>query len=92
MTEQLRYRIDSRLKKKAERVLDELGCDPSAAISMFYAQIVRARALPFRPSEFPALDEYGATVEEAQRAVERAKDEIERDRKAGKLVAFKGRL
>jgi addiction module RelB/DinJ family antitoxin len=67
MTEQLRYRIDSRLKKKAERVLDELGCDPSAAISMFYAQIVRARALPFRPSEFPALDEYGATVEEAQR-------------------------
>ena len=38
---------------------------------MTFAQMVRLRALPFRPSEFPALEEYGATLAEADAAEER---------------------
>ena len=60
MTEQVRYRIEQRLVREAEKVCDELGLSPSQVVSMTFAQLVRLRALPFRPSEFPALKEYGA--------------------------------
>jgi hypothetical protein len=59
---------------------------------MLFAQLVRLRALPFRPSEFPALEEYGATLAEAEAAEDRALKEIESDRKAGKVVRFTGKL
>ena len=68
MTEQVRYRIEQRLVREAEKVCDELGLSPSQVVSMTFAQLVRLRALPFRPSEFPALEEYGATLAEADAA------------------------
>jgi len=43
-----------------------LGMTPTQAVSMFFAQLVNLGALPFRPSSFPALEEYGATVADAQ--------------------------
>ena len=55
---------------------------------MTFAQLVRLRALPFRPFEFPALEEYGATLAEADAAEKRALREIDRDRRAGKVVRF----
>jgi addiction module RelB/DinJ family antitoxin len=92
MTEQVRYRIDRRLVKEAEEVCDELGVSPSQVVSMLFAQLVRLRALPFRPSEFPALEDYGATLADAEAAEDRALKEIERDRKAGRVVRFTGKL
>jgi addiction module RelB/DinJ family antitoxin len=92
MTEQLRYRIDSRLKKEAEKILESIGCDPSNAIAMLYQQIVRLRGLPFRPSEFPALEEYGATLDEAEAAEDAALKELAADRRAGRVREFKGKL
>ena len=68
MTAQLTTRIERRLKKEAEAVLSELGLTPAAAVSMFYAQVVKLRGLPFRPSAFPALGEYGATQADAEAA------------------------
>ena len=47
---------------QAERVCDDLGLIPTQAGSLFFAQLVKLGALPFRPSTFPALDEYGATA------------------------------
>jgi hypothetical protein len=44
--------------------------------------------LPFRPSEFPALEEYGVTLSQATAAEEWALAEIDVSRKAGKLAAF----
>jgi addiction module RelB/DinJ family antitoxin len=88
MTEQVRYRIEQRLVREAEKVCDELGLSPSQVVSMTFAQLVRLRALPFRPSEFPALEEYGATLAEADAAERRALREIDRDRRAGKVVRF----
>jgi addiction module RelB/DinJ family antitoxin len=92
MSDIARSRIDSELKREAESVLDEIGLTPRAALEMFYAQIVKLRGLPFRPSAFPVLEEYGATIEQARRAVDGAIDEIEQDRKAGRAHTFKGKL
>ena len=92
MTEQVRYRINRNLVKRAEKVCDELGMTPTQAVSMFFAQLVKLGGLPFRPSTFPALEEYGATVADAQAAEARAREELDADEKAGRLVAFKGKL
>ena len=92
MTEQIRYRINRDLVEQAERVCEDLGLSPTQAVSLFFAQLVKLRALPFRPSVFPALDEYGATLADADAAEDRALKEIQADRKAGKVVPFTGKL
>lgn len=92
MTEQVRYRIDKELVRQAEEICDELGLVPSQAVSMFFSQMVKVRGLPFRPTTFPALDEYGATLDEAKAAERAALKEIRRDRKAGKVSRFIGRI
>lgn len=51
-TAQVRARIDPVVKEEAESILEELGLNPSAAISSFYSQIVLRRGLPF-PVEVP---------------------------------------
>ncbi len=92
MTEQVRYRIDKSLVKEAEQVCAEIGTTPTAAVSMFFAQLVRLRALPFRPSQFPALEEYGVTLEQAVKAEDASLAEIKRDRQAGRVVRFTGKI
>ena len=92
MTEQIRYRISRDLVKQAERVCEDLGLSPTQAVSLFFAQLVKLGALPFRPSTFPALDEYGATLADAEAVEDRALREIQADRKAGKVVRFTGKL
>jgi len=86
----LRYRSLS--PAQAERTCEDLGLSPTQAVSLFFAQLVKLGALPFRPSTFPALDEYGATLADADAAEERALKEIQSDRKAGKVVRFNGKL
>ena len=92
MTKQLTARIDRKLKAEAESVFSELGLTPDAALSMFYAQVVKVRGLPFRPSEFPALEEYSATLADADAAEADALAEIAAERKAGRVVQFNGKL
>jgi addiction module RelB/DinJ family antitoxin len=92
MTEQIRLRIDRQLVEEADEVCREIGITPTAAVSMFFAQMVKLRGLPFRPGNFPALDEYGATLEQATAAEDAALAEIKAERKAGKLKAFTGKL
>jgi addiction module RelB/DinJ family antitoxin len=58
MSEEIRLRIDSQLMQEADEVCREIGITPTVAVSMFFAQMVKLRGLPFRPSEFPALEEY----------------------------------
>ena len=92
MTEQIRIRIDRQLAAEADGVCRELGITPTAAVSMFFAQMVKLRGLPFRPSDFPALEEYGVTLAQATEAEDAALAEIREARKAGKLKAFTGKL
>ena len=92
MTEQIRLRIDSQLAEEADVVCREIGITPTAAVSMFFAQLVKVGGLPFRPSNFPALEEYGATLAEADAAEARALKEIKAERKAGRVFQFTGKL
>jgi antitoxin component of RelBE/YafQ-DinJ toxin-antitoxin module len=59
---------------------------------MFFAQVVNQRGLPFKPSEYPALEEYGATLAEVARAEREARMELAADKQAGRLVEYKGKL
>jgi addiction module RelB/DinJ family antitoxin len=92
MTEQIRLRIDTDLAEEADEVCREIGITPTAAVSMFFAQMVKLRGLPFRPSDFPALDEYGVTLAQATVVEDSALAEIALSRKAGKLAPFTGKL
>ena len=92
MTEQVRLRIDRRLVKAANEVCREIGISPTAAVSMFFAQMVKLRGLPFRPSDFPALDEYGVSLDQATVAEDAALAEIDSARRSGKLETFTGKL
>ena len=92
MTEQIRLRIDSQLAEEANEVCREIGITPTAAVSMFFAQMVKLRGLPFRPSDFPALDEYGVTLDQTTVVEDAALAEIEKSRQANKLEIFSGKL
>lgn len=92
MNEQIRLRIDGQLIEEADVVCKEIGITPTAAVSMFFAQLVKLRALPFRPSNFPALDEYGVTLEQAEASADRAIREFDTERKAGRVQTFTGKL
>ena len=80
------------MAEEAHEVCREIGITPTAAVSMFFAQMVKLRGLPFRPGDFPALDEYGATLAQATAAENSALAEIKAARKAGKLKTFAGGL
>ena len=43
----LNLRIDSNIKKQAEKVVDELGISMSAAIILYLKAIVRENGIPF---------------------------------------------
>jgi addiction module RelB/DinJ family antitoxin len=92
MTEQIRLRIDRQLAEEAEEICREIGITPTAAVSMFFAQMVKLRGLPFRPSDFPALDEYGVTLAQGTAAEDSALAEIASSRKARRLGSFTGKL
>ena len=92
MTEQVRYRLDRALVKSAKKVCADLGMTPTQAVTMFFAQLVKLGGLPFRPSNFPALEEYGVTIGQAKAAEAKIKAELDADERAGRLVPFKGKL
>ena len=46
-SEQLQIRIDSKIKKEAKTILDQLGLDMSSAVKMFFRQIINAKNIPF---------------------------------------------
>lgn len=47
------FRVDKRLKKRAERVFDQMGMSMTSAINIFLAQCVREQRLPFQPGATP---------------------------------------
>lgn len=41
-------RVEPELKEKAEAIFSQLGISASAAVNMYYNQVVRQRGLPFQ--------------------------------------------
>lgn len=46
-------RVEPDIKEQAEKILSDMGISASAAINMFYRQIIICDGLPFRPSRRP---------------------------------------
>ncbi len=85
-------RVDRELVREAKQVAADLGTTPGEVVRMCFSQFVKLRALPFQPSGFPALGEYGVTLEETEASEARALKEVRAQRKAGKLKRFTGKL
>ncbi len=47
MSAVVKSRIDAKLKRQAEGILEEIGLKPRAALELFYKQIIKRRAIPF---------------------------------------------
>lgn len=52
-TARMQHRIDPKLKKEAENILEEQGIRPSQAITIFYTEIKRTGGFPFLPTPIP---------------------------------------
>lgn len=48
MTKAIQIRIDEKLKKESDRVLEDLGLDAPNAIRLFLRQVVVTQSIPFR--------------------------------------------
>lgn len=67
-TATVRARVEPRLKEQAEEVLGELGLNPTAAITLYYEQIVKRHGIPF-PVSLP-----NAITRRAMRDAEEGRD------------------
>jgi addiction module RelB/DinJ family antitoxin len=65
MTEQIRLRIDRQLAIEAGEVCREIGITPTEAVSLFFFQLVKLRALPFNSDDCPELEEYRMALAKA---------------------------
>jgi DNA-damage-inducible protein J len=50
MQSTIQIRIDESTKKKAKKILDEVGLDLSSGIKLFLSQVVIVKGIPFLPS------------------------------------------
>ena len=78
-TATVRARVEPALKERAEEVLEELGLNPTAAITLYYEQIVKRHAIPFE------LSLPNATTRRAMRVA--AAGRVTRARSADDLLA-----
>lgn len=81
-TKAVYVRIDNDLKEEAEGILEKLGLTPSAAISMFYKQIIMKNGIPFqvRIPYDPPLDISKMTEEEIAAEVLKGYEDIKSGR------------
>ena len=64
-------RIDEEIKKRAESIIKNVGLTPSAAINLFYIQIIRTNSIPF---ELIAENPNEETMESYKEAVKAMKN------------------
>ncbi len=71
----VQLRLDEGLKKKAERVLEDLGLDMPTALRLFLKKLVKTKAIPFRISVEDREDYFTPSqVKEILAAREEARD------------------
>jgi DNA-damage-inducible protein J len=78
--DEIRFRENSEIKKKATAIIASMGLDLSSALRMFLRQVVKKRTIPFRL-------ESGFSPE-GERAILKAIEEHEEDRKTGKAKTY----
>lgn len=73
-TATVRARVEPHLKEEAEEVLEQLGLNPTAAITLYYEQIVKRHGIPFDVSLPNAATLAAMRDAETRRGVTRARD------------------
>lgn len=76
-TATVRARVEPQLKEDAEEVLGELGLNPTAAITLYYEQIVKRHGIPFEVSLPNRTTLRAMRVAESGRGVTRARNSKE---------------
>ncbi|MBR2426114.1 MAG: type II toxin-antitoxin system RelB/DinJ family antitoxin [Lentisphaeria bacterium] len=56
-TANLSIRVDAELKKDVESCLEDMGMNMSTAINIYLKQIVKQRAIPFRVTATPKVNQ-----------------------------------
>lgn len=56
-TANLSVRVDAELKKDVERCLEDMGMNMSTAITIYLKQIAKQRAIPFRVTATPKVNQ-----------------------------------
>lgn len=56
-TANLSIRVDAELKKDVESCLEDMGMNMSTAINIYLKQIVKQRAIPFRVTASPKVNQ-----------------------------------
>lgn len=72
----INVRIDNNVKESAEAVFERLGITPTAAISLFYNQVIRTNSIPFElKADIPNKETLLAVneVEEMEKNPEKSK-------------------
>ena len=65
----LTLRMDDKLKADAKSICADLGMDMSTAATIFFRQLVRERALPFRPTLGEPNAETYKAIEDAENGI-----------------------
>ena len=78
MTSTIQVRVDSRMKKSADRAFHDMGLDMSSGVKLFLHQVVRSGSIPFS-----IRTENGFTPEQEQEMIRETKAAL----KSGKQYA-----
>ena len=70
----INIRIDDQIKKNAENVFSKIGLTPTAAITLFYHQVIRTNSIPFElKADIPNKDTLKA-IEEVEKMENNSSD------------------
>jgi DNA-damage-inducible protein J len=84
-TKSIQIRLEEKLKKRVEKVLDDLGMDVPTAVRIFFVQVAATGGIPFslsgREERYPqhvidAIDEMAAEAERGE-GISRSFDSME---------------
>lgn len=73
MTTGIQIRIDTELKKEAEKIFEELGIDTPTAIRIFLKKVIKMKAIPFQLTT-QNLTANGLTPEEEMEILKASKE------------------
>ena len=79
-TSNIQVRVDTKLKKQAEKILDNMGMDMATLLRMTLKRLVLAKNLPFPLGTSEELDENGFTKKQ-QKELDKAIKELDNPKK-----------
>ncbi len=73
MTSTIQVRLDAKLKRKVEKVFEDIGIDTPTAVRIFLTKVASSRGIPFELKS-PIVTENGFTREFEEEILQAAKE------------------